>query len=117
MKVKVVFYAVKDIFGKMKVRVVFFQVKDIFGKIKVKVVFYTVKDIFGKMKARVVFFEVKDIFGKVKVRVVGFYAELQTLKVTLSVLSATRTASQNPMYNNPSTSEDHKKFSSNPQIQ
>ena len=43
---------------------------------------------------RVVFYAVKDIFGKVKVRVVGFYAELQTLKVTLSVLSATGTASQ-----------------------
>ena len=43
---------------------------------------------------RVVFYAVKDIFGKVKVRVVGFYAELQTLKVTLSVLSATGTALQ-----------------------
>ena len=48
------------------------------------------KDIFGKMKVRVVFFEEKDIFGKMKVKVVGFYAELQTLKVTLSVLSANK---------------------------
>ena len=46
------------------------------------------------MKVKVVFYAVKDIFGKMKVKVVGFYAELQTLKVTLSVLSATRTASQ-----------------------
>ena len=46
------------------------------------------------MKVKVVCYAVKDIFGKMKVKAVGFYAELQTLKVTLSVLSATRTASQ-----------------------
>ena len=61
------------------------------------------------MKVRVVFFEEKDIFGKMKVKVVGFYAELQTFKVTLSVLSATRTAglaTKMKMCKNLSTSKD-----------
>ena len=50
---------------------------------------------FAQIKVNVVFYAVKDIFGQMKVKVVGFYAELQTLKVTLSVLSATRPASRN----------------------
>ena len=63
------------------------------------------------MKVNVVFYAVKDIFGQMKVKVVGFYAELQTLKVTLSVLSATRPASRNQSVQKKTTSEDHKLFS------
>ena len=63
------------------------------------------------MKVNVVFYAVKDIFGQMKVKVVGFYAELQTLKVTLSVLSTTRPASQNQSVQKKTTSEDHKLFS------
>ena len=42
------------------------------------------------MKVKVIFYAVKDGFAKIKGKVVGFYAELQTLKVTLSVLSANK---------------------------
>ena len=42
------------------------------------------------MKVKVIFYAVKDGFAKMKGKVVGFYAELQTLKVTLSVLSANK---------------------------
>ena len=59
------------------------------------------------MKVKVIFYAVKDGFAKIKGKVVGFYAELQTLKVTLSVLSATGAASQAKSTRTTSNSTQH----------